>query len=170
MIVVIVAVSRNSLFISHCSYLILNEELIHLRPKIPLNNFLIQFLLKIIRGTIRKLLAQFLVWEWNSLFSTFRFHWTQINRFKLEIKDMKDWVSQWQCSVMLIEIAFFHPNRKYPVAAPNTTAKQSQVLYVMKINISKKDNVTCMRWRILWKKCIAEQMLGLKRNHWKNVT
>lgn len=50
------------------------------------------------------------------------------------------------------------------MAAPTTTAKHSHTLYVMKINISRKLNVTCTRWRKVWYMCIMDVIFGLESN------
>lgn len=57
---------------------------------------------------------------------------------------------------------FFQPNRKYPRAAPRTTARQSHVLYVMKISISRKLNVTCRMCSSVWNRCISDSIVGLE--------
>lgn len=59
-------------------------------------------------------------------------------------------VNQWQCSVTSTITDLRHPKRKYPPAAPMTTAKHSHTLYVIKINISRKDTVTWSICSSVW--------------------
>lgn len=76
-------------------------------------------------------------------------------------------VVQWQCSVISTITDFFQPNKKYPIAAPITTPKHNHILYVIKINISRKLNVTCTRWRKVWYICIIDVIFGLKTENGK---
>ena len=41
-------------------------------------------------------------------------------------------------------MVFLQPNRKYPTAAPTTTAAHSHELYVMKMSMRRYASVTCM--------------------------
>lgn len=59
----------------------------------------------------------------SSLMSSTRLDWSRVLHGHLLAAPR-----QWQCSVTSTIIDFFHPNKKFPQAAPATTAKHNQLL------------------------------------------
>lgn len=70
---------------------------------------------------------------------------------------------QWQCSVTSTMTDFFQPKRKFPQAAPATTARHSHVLYVMNTSMSRYDTLTCTAWRHVCHAWVRLHIEGLQK-------
>ncbi|CAG5095441.1 Protein of unknown function, partial [Cotesia congregata] len=76
------------------------------------------------------------------------------------------------CSVTSTITDFFQPNKKYPIAAPNTTAMQSHTLYVINISMRKYDKIICMMCKNVWKAyraCHACYGETSSLDHWQQL-